>query len=410
MKIALVSTDFLPNIGGVPQHEVEIAKALLESGDEVEVITIDLSSSWKDLRKQPFQERTEGFSVWRIPFVINRSIRFVTGQISSRISERLFGRELLKRLNYLQPDVVHWHVLELRGHPLAEWSGSAKVWTNHTSHFVSGVTSTRRIHYQKEAALADEIIAPSEELCELTAGLGVSQERIHFIPNGVDSSRFQPNADSAWWRKKLAVLADEKVVLCPRRLAKKNGVSYFVRAAVLLLREGLADTKFVISGDFEGPRVESEEALVAKLIADSGFETHFCSLGRVENKDMPGLYACSDLVVMPSLIEATSLSAMEAMAAGKPLVSTNVGGLPFLIRDGENGILVPPCQANALADAMRRLLDSPAKRTEFGKNGRTRVEMELDWKIIARRTKEIYGRAIERHCAWERFSPITAVH
>ena len=59
------------------------------------------------------------------------------------------------------------------------------------------------------------------------------------------------------------------------------------------------------------------------------------------------------------------LSAMEAMAASKPLVSTNVGGLPFLVRDGENGFLVPPAQELALAEAMKRLLDSPAKRTSL---------------------------------------------
>src|SRR5438105_4924409 len=154
MKIVLVTTDFLPYIGGVPQHEVEIAKALQEGGDEVEVVTVDLSPHWGDLKKNPFQEKVEGFSVWRIPFVINRSIKFLTGQISSRISERRFQDQLLKRLNHLQPDIVHWHVLELRKYPLAQWSATAKVWTNHTSHFVSGVTSTRRKYYQHEAAQA----------------------------------------------------------------------------------------------------------------------------------------------------------------------------------------------------------------------------------------------------------------
>ena len=397
MKIALVTNDFLPNLGGVPQHEVELAKALQQSGNEVEVVTIDLSSRWRDLSKDAFQEEVEGFSVWRIPFVINRSIKFVTGQISSRRSEKKFQRQLLQRLSYFQPDVVHWHVLDLRTYPLANWSKTARVWTNHTSHFVSGVTSSRRRHYQVEASQADEIIAPSEELCELTAGLGIARERIHFIPNGVDPLRFQPNVDSSAWREKLAFGSQDKVILCPRRLAKKNGVSYFVRAAVKLLRNGLTDAIFVISGDFEGPRVESEEDLVTKLVESSGFKNSFRQLGRVENADMPGLYSCSDLVVMPSLIEATSLSAMEAMAAAKPVISTDVGGLPFLIRDGENGLLVPPRDANALANAIKQLLASPQLRTRFGHSGRRRVEQELDWKIIARQTKNIYELAIGRH-------------
>jgi glycosyltransferase involved in cell wall biosynthesis len=106
--------------------------------------------------------------------------------------------------------------------------------------------------------------------------------------------------------------------------------------------------------------------------------------------------------VIPSLLEATSLSASEAMAAGKPVVCTNVGGLPFLIRDGQNGLLVPTRDACKLAQAIKGLLDSPDRRTQFGKNGRARVEAELDWRIIASRVKEIYGLAIESHLSTQR--------
>src|SRR6266404_5540950 len=104
MKITLVTTDFLPNIGGLAQHVLEIAKALREDGEDVEVITVDLASRWSELRKPAYQERMFGFSVWKIPFVINRSIRFVAGQLSSRVSAIRFQRDLLKRLRYLQPN------------------------------------------------------------------------------------------------------------------------------------------------------------------------------------------------------------------------------------------------------------------------------------------------------------------
>jgi len=179
-------------------------------------------------------------------------------------------------------------------------------------------------------------------------------------------------------------------------------VSYFIQAALSLLEEGVRDVRFAVAGDFSGPRSESEEDIVSRLIAESPFSDRFHTLGRIENKDMPALYACSDLVVIPSLMEATSLSAMEAMAAGKPLVSTNVGGLPFLVREGENGFLVPPRQPTELAQAMKRLLDSSDQRIAFGKNGRARVEAELDWTIIARQTKRIYSIAMARHRASER--------
>ena len=137
--------------------------------------------------------------------------------------------------------------------------------------------------------------------------------------------------------------------------------------------------------------------MVKKLIGESGHEKRFQLLGRVENQEMPGLYARSDVIVIPSLMEATSLSALEAMATGKPIVATNVGGLPFLIHDGDNGFLVPPRHPFELAQAIKRLLDSPNLRTQFGSNGRTRVEDEFDWRVIARRTKEVYRIAIEKY-------------
>jgi glycosyltransferase involved in cell wall biosynthesis len=397
MKIALVTTDYLPNIGGITQHVVEIAKALLSNGDNVEVIAPFYSSQWKDIKKPCYQELGDGIPVWWIPLVLNTSIKFVTGQISSRISDKRLQGELLSRLREAQPDVVHWHALESRRHPLAAWTSSAKVWTNHTSHFIVGITSSRRRHYEKETAQADEIIAPSEELCELTASLGISHDRIHFIPNGVDSGRFRPDVDPSSWRQRLQLKNHERLILCPRRLERKNGVSYFINAAISLLKVGVRDVAFAVAGDFLGRKSESEEELVRELVADSTFGSHFKLLGRVENGEMPGLYACSTIVVMPSLMEATSLSAMEAMATGKPIVSTNVGGLPFLIRDGENGFLVPPRQSGELANAMKRLLDSPSLGIELGKNGRVRVESELDWQNVARRTKEVYERAVARH-------------
>ena len=81
MKISLVSTDFLPNIGGVTQHVVEIAKALLGNGNDVEVIAPTYAADWSDLRKPPYHGTPQNIPVWWIPLVVNASIRFLTGQI-----------------------------------------------------------------------------------------------------------------------------------------------------------------------------------------------------------------------------------------------------------------------------------------------------------------------------------------
>lgn len=391
----MLTTDYYPNIGGVAQHIYELAKALGSGGGEIEVIAPAVSSDPTYLIFKAFSEQSDRFKVYRIPFCLNRRIPFVTGQITGRLSKKRFAKMAVERVESLHPDVFHWHALDTHGYP-PEGVSVPKVWTNHTSNFIDGIQTRDGLrHYRREATSADQIICPSQELADLTVGIGVPKNRVHFISNGVDAARFHQGVDRSEWMEKLALAATDRLVLCPRRLEKKNGVRFFVDAAVSLLQRGLKDCVFAIAGNFTGPKSDSDEDLVQRTISESGHASAFRLLGRVENKEMPGLYAAATFVVMPSLIEATSLSAMEGMATGKAIVSTNVGGLPFLIRDQENGILVPPENAEALAQGIKQLLDDDEMRSRFGEAGRRRVEAELDWSAIAQQTRRVYQMAMD---------------
>jgi len=391
MKITMLTTDYLPNIGGVAQHIYELARALAVRGDQVEVIAPLLSSRWSSLFKRPWLETGGAFDVWRIPWCSSRTVRFFSGILSWHLSRAKFSADAKALLSGNPPDVLHWHALDARGFP-AESFGGHKVWTNHTSNFIEGIKSPRGLeHFQREAAVADHVLCPSGELAELTVGIGVPAERVHFISNGVDAQRFRPSNDGSAWRNRIGVGAGQKLVLCPRRLEKKNGVRYFVQAAIQLINgQGRGDLHFAVAGNFDGHRSDSDEEVVKRDIAQSGTAHRIHLLGRVENAAIPGLYAAADLVVMPSLMEATSLSAMEAMATGKAIVSTNVGGLPFLIRDQENGLLVPPRDPGAIAAGIARLLGNPDLASRMGHAGRKRVVEELDWSKIAEQTSKYY--------------------
>ena len=385
------TTDFLPSIGGVAQHIYELARAHTKAGHEVEVITVDLSPKWRQMVKKPYMEQLDGFRIWRVPQTFSTAIRFLSGQVSFRLSDARYCKALLCRLEKTRPDIVHWHAINSSHVPLDKWEGSPKVWTNHTSQFIEGIKTCKGLkHYKTEAFAADQIIAPSEELRDLTISIGYPADRVRFISNGVDGSRFHPTVDGGKWREQLGLSTGELLVLCPRRLEIKNGVRYFIEAALRLLDDKDCNAHFAVSGDFQGPKSASDVDFVANLLKSSPHSRRIHLLGRVENREMPGLYAASDLVVMPSLMEATSLSAMEAMATAKPIVSTNVGGLPFLVRDGENGILVPPRDPSAIVTATARLLGDPFLREQMGKSGRGRVEKELAWSKIADQTRRVY--------------------
>ena len=113
--------------------------------------------------------------------------------------------------------------------------------------------------------------------------------------------------------------------------------------------------------------------------------------GAVPNDRMPEYYAASDVVALPSLKEATSIAGLEAMASARPLVGTNVGGIPQIVKDGDSGILVPAKDPEKLADAIVRLLDNDSARAAIGERARQRAKL-FDWRTIAQAYPHIYAQ------------------
>jgi glycosyltransferase involved in cell wall biosynthesis len=197
--------------------------------------------------------------------------------------------------------------------------------------------------------------------------------RVEALTNGVDTSLFRRVAPSlpppVTGRRRIAV---------PRRLFQKNGVEYLVRALPEIGRR--VDVEAVIIGD--GP----ERGTLERLAADLGISDRITFLGARPHADMPGLLSSAEIAVFPSLMEATSVAALESMACGLPVAASRVGGLPEIVDEGV-GILFEPANPASLADGVVKLLESPRLR-ELGNAARERV--------TARWTNE---RLVDRHVA-----------
>lgn len=115
-----------------------------------------------------------------------------------------------------------------------------------------------------------------------------------------------------------------------------------------------------------------------------------------ERSDVPAVLQESTLSVLPSLSESFSNSLLESMAAGLPVVATNVGGNPEIVQDGETGLLVPPRDPAAMADAIIRVLEAPEMAKRFGGAGRERVMKHFSLETVIRRTSELYMMLLER--------------
>lgn len=208
---------------------------------------------------------------------------------------------------------------------------------------------------------ADTFIGVSDFVHNRLVGMnGTPPHRTHRIYNGIDLSRFD-TADRTLLRRTLGIAADGPVVFCSGRVQPYKGMQTLLEAAALLRAEGAPAFDVAIAGD--GPYLPELRARAAERGLAN---VHF--LGR--RRDVPALLAGAAVAVVPSLWqEAFGLAVVEAMGAGVPVVATRTGGIPELVEEGKTGLLVPPGDARALADALRRLLEQPSLRAAMGLHG-----------------------------------------
>jgi glycosyltransferase involved in cell wall biosynthesis len=287
-----------------------------------------------------------------------------------------------------RPDILHVHsfwpdlLATKHLHPMVKI-----VHTAHESLFLK-MANDPRYHRRLRFIVSnlDGVIGPSDELVAVARAFGVPAARTMFLPNGVDADKFSP-AVKGIIREQFRLGAATHIVLCPRRLVPKNGVNYLIESIPRIL-QAHSETVLVIVGD--GP----ERSRLETQAADLKIQDSVIFAGGISNDDINRYYADADLVVLPSLKEATSISALEAMSCAKPVVASDVGGLPYLVNDGVTGSLVPPANADALSNAVSALLGSPERRITMGTAARAKVLEDLTWDQIARRTEEFYTRVL----------------
>lgn len=227
-------------------------------------------------------------------------------------------------------------------------------------------------------------------MCAEFAALGVGRDRIRVVHPGVVLEHFVPGAardEAAALRAELA--AAGPLIGVVGRLTAVKGHAHFIDAAAHLARDW-PDAHFVIAGEeWDVPRAALRERAAANGIED---RIHF--LGRLP--DVRPLLEALDAVAVPSTgSEAVSRIALEAMALARPIVASAVGGLPEMLDDGA-GIIVPPGDAAALAQAIDALLRDPVAAAELGRRGRLRLEQNFTREHLARATVDLYTDALRR--------------
>ena len=227
---------------------------------------------------------------------------------------------------------------------------------------------------------------------DLIARNGVAPERIRVIGEGVDLAEFNPACDGSAFRRDFAVASDEVLFGLVAMIRPEKGHLTFIAAAEKVMASH-PRARFAIVGCGTGA-CELERDLRARLTRRQGSHDRGSIFMTGFRTDAPLVMAALDVLVVPSQAEAQSLVVPQAFASGKPVIASRVGGLPELVRDGENGLLVEPNNPSALAAAMGVLLERPTLRQEFGGRGLEFARTSLRLESRMKESVAVYREAL----------------
>jgi glycogen(starch) synthase len=358
-------------IGGMQNHTAELTRALDRRGVVQTVLTTRPPTA------PHFQRLGDHARVIRLGLPVRRF-------------RQLYGPQaaIIAPILALRADVVHVHL----GEDLAVLpAGAAAARLRHLPLVLTVHTSLRHtlaVSDLRSAILkvlggpierwgehsAEAVLVITPRLCRLLVSDGVDENRIHVIPPGVNPSLFEGPFEDPF-----SGVGKPRVVFVGR-LASQKGVGTLVSAAALLEDPS---AQVLLVGD--GPKRKALERRARRI----GVGDRVRFEGFVAPERLPAAMAHADLLVLPSVYEELGTVLLEAMQAGLPIVASKTGGIPDVIEDGVNGMLVPPGEPEALARAIDRLLADRDLGRRLSEEAQGRAK-DYDWEVLAERVLRVY--------------------
>ncbi|MDI6783806.1 MAG: glycosyltransferase family 4 protein [bacterium] len=361
------------NIGGSPKHTLLLCRELEKLGCHSVIVSPPNGSFATEIKQSGIKwEPVELNSVFRLSLyqhlqkiVIDQQINLIH---THELKADFIGMILAWKTK--QPLITTIHNMINKG-PLPKWKKAVYI----------GLT--RFI-----AARQDKIIAVSEAVRKNTIEqLKLPAEKVVTIRNGTKIIDFNESLDTTAVRQELGLNPNQPVIaLISRLIPQQKGHRYFLLAAKQVIQQK-PETQFLIVGD--GIYRQTLEQMTCKL----GLEKNIHFLGW--RNDTFDILCSIDICAVPSLWDPLPRIILEAMVAGKPVVASNVDGIPEAVIDGETGILVPPANETKLAEAFLDLLNNPDKAKQMGIAGRNRVIAEFSSDRHAKEVLSVYHELTE---------------
>lgn len=369
LHVAFVSDRYPPDAGGVARAAQRLALGLVAAGDEVEVHTVAEGAPGTIAEDRP----CHGLRVLRLG-----GLRHVEDTLADAF-------DLIVRRHAERPyDLVHGFYLARSGF-LAAYAGAflgipsvVSARGNDLDRSVFGADGTRVLHALQSATCVTGV---SRELTRKAAAL-CPAARVEWIPNGVDADLFRPLPADEGLRSALG-LSGREVLGFSGELRLKKGIVPLLESVARLART--RPVSLLLAGG-----VREDAAGILAVFRKRQPDVQVVELPQRAPAQLPAIYALMDVFLHPSLRDGLPNALLEAMACGRPVIAARAGGIPDVVRDGLDGVLVAPGSSEALSAAIAELLDDAPRAAAMGRAARARVKSDFSPQSELRAYRELY--------------------
>ena len=385
LSISHLHWGFPPIIGGVETHLTILLPTLVKMGHKVNLLTASFEG-------EKGRDKYKGVGIFRQPimdlnWLSKRGMDGISGEVRAVFNNFI---------DETKPDCIHVHNMHYfsKIHALAIQETGAKrgipliltahnVWDDNLF-----LDLTKNIKW-------NHIIAVSHFIKREIIGTGYNHRNITVIHHGIDQNIYSPKADARPVFKKYPILQGKKMIFHPARMGLAKGCDVSIKA-LRIIKERFPDVVLVLAGTKHiidwAQSQQKDIAYMVNLVKFLGLEDNVL-IDAFPLVDMPKLYAASSVCVYPSSVsEPFGLTMLEALSSAKPMVVTETGGMPEIIKDGINGYIIPVKDFESLASRIIQLLTSKDLRERLGYTGRQMVEQQYTKEIVTENTLRLYKK------------------
>ena len=387
MKILMLSWEYPPRIiGGIARVVHDLSKRLTKDGHDVTVVT------YRD-GNVPYYEDDKGVNVYRIDNYMINPNNFIDWVMQMNFNMISKVNELIKEGKKF--DVIHAHDW-LVAYAAKTLKNSYSIPLTATIHATEAgrnkgiYDETQRYINDTEWLLtyeSSEVIVNSNFMkSEIQRLFGLPFEKINVVPNGINLNAYNGIERDYDFRRQYA-LDNEKIILFLGRIVNEKGIQHLISAMPKIL-EYYHDVKLIIAGD--GGMLGELKSQVEVL--GLGNKVYFT--GYLNAKQVSKMYKCADIAVFPSTYEPFGVVALEAMLAGVPIVTSDIGGFNEIVSHGVDGMKSYAGNSNSIADSVITLLYDSQLYDKIVRNAKIKVKDEYSWAKLAQDTYFVYQKAI----------------